>query len=84
MLTTIDRAGRLVIPKSIRDRLGLRGGEEVEVDERAGRIEITRPKRSVELVRDGHGLLVPGPSSELPGLGAEQVREELERARSRD
>jgi AbrB family looped-hinge helix DNA binding protein len=42
MITTIDRAGRLVIPKAIRDRLGLRGGEQVEVEERDGEIRVTR------------------------------------------
>jgi len=40
MRATIDQAGRLVIPKRIRDRLGLRGDEQVEITERDGRIEI--------------------------------------------
>jgi AbrB family looped-hinge helix DNA binding protein len=31
MKATIDPAGRLVIPKRIRDRLGLRGDEQVEI-----------------------------------------------------
>ncbi|MGI8652333.1 MAG: AbrB/MazE/SpoVT family DNA-binding domain-containing protein, partial [Geodermatophilaceae bacterium] len=31
MRTTIDRLGRLVIPKSIRDELGLAGGGEVDI-----------------------------------------------------
>lgn len=41
MRTTIDRAGRIVVPKPIRDRLQLLGGGEVEVVERDGVIEIT-------------------------------------------
>lgn len=41
MRTTIDRAGRIVVPKAIRDRLQLLGGGEVEVVERDGVIEIT-------------------------------------------
>jgi AbrB family looped-hinge helix DNA binding protein len=32
MKTTLDRFGRLVIPKGIRDRLGLRPGTEIEID----------------------------------------------------
>ncbi|HMQ28095.1 MAG TPA: AbrB/MazE/SpoVT family DNA-binding domain-containing protein [Acidimicrobiales bacterium] len=41
MRTTIDRAGRIVVPKAIRERLGLGAGVEVEVVERDGTIEIT-------------------------------------------
>jgi AbrB family looped-hinge helix DNA binding protein len=40
MRTTIDKAGRLVIPKALRDRLGLRPGEvEVTADGAALRVE---------------------------------------------
>jgi len=31
MRVTIDAAGRLVIPKALRDRLALRGGETLEI-----------------------------------------------------
>lgn len=81
MITTIDKAGRLVIPKAIRDRLGLRGGERVEVEERDGEIRVTRPRRGVQLVRSDNGLLTADPRSELPGLGPEGVRDLLERSR---
>jgi len=81
MITTIDAAGRLVIPKVIRDRLGLRGGERVEVHERDGEILVTRPKRRAQLVRSEHGLLTAGADAELPGLGPGEVRELLERTR---
>jgi AbrB family looped-hinge helix DNA binding protein len=40
MRTTIDKAGRLVIPKQLRDHVGLRPGEvEVTVDGTALRVE---------------------------------------------
>lgn len=81
MITTIDGAGRIVIPKVIRDRLGLRGGEAVEVEERDGRIEVSRPRREVELVESEHGLLVPAPGTQMPGLGPDEVRDLLERSR---
>jgi AbrB family looped-hinge helix DNA binding protein len=47
--TTIDGTGRLVIPKAIRDRLGLHGNEQVEITERDGRIEIEPTSTGVEL-----------------------------------
>jgi AbrB family looped-hinge helix DNA binding protein len=34
MRTTIDTAGRLVVPKPLRDMLGLTGGEELDISVR--------------------------------------------------
>ena len=81
MKSTIDGAGRLVIPKPIRDRLALRRGEQLEVEELDGRIQIQRPPREVGLVKTRAGLLAADPAAELPGLGPDEVREQLERAR---
>lgn len=39
MRATIDRAGRLVVPKALRDALGFREGEELELSARDGRLE---------------------------------------------
>jgi AbrB family looped-hinge helix DNA binding protein len=80
MKATIDPAGRLVIPKRIRDRLGLRGDEQVEITERDGRIEIELAPTDVELVRDG-SVLVARPDRELPPLTDDIVRETLDRVR---
>jgi AbrB family looped-hinge helix DNA binding protein len=80
MRTTIDPAGRLVIPKRIRDRLGLRGNEQVEITERDGRIEIEPAPTEVGLVREG-SVLVARPDCALPPLTDEIVRETLDRVR---
>lgn len=80
MRTTIDAAGRLVIPKRIRDRLGLRGNEQVEITERDGRIEIEPAPTDVELVREG-SVLVAQPERPLPPLTDAIVRETLDRLR---
>ena len=80
MRATIDPAGRLVIPKRIRDRLGLRGDEQVEITERDGRIEIELAPTDVELVRDG-SVLVARTDRELPPLTDDIVRETLDRVR---
>jgi len=69
-----------VIPKRIRDRLGLRGDEQVEITERDGRIEIELAPTDVQLVRDG-SVLVARPDRELPPLTDGIVRETLDRVR---
>ena len=50
MRTTIDAGGRVVIPKSIRERLGLRPGAEVELAEADGRVEIRPALAPMEVV----------------------------------
>ncbi len=80
MKTTIDAAGRIVVPLAIRRELGLRGGEEVEVTARDGTIEIEVAPTPMRLERQGAGP-VAVPEVELPVLDAETVRETLERVR---
>ena len=78
MRTTIDPAGRLVIPKRIRERLGLRGNDPVEITERDGRIEIAPAPTDVDLVREGP-IVVATPKQAVPALTDEIVREPLDR-----
>ena len=63
MKTTIDKAGRLVIPKALRDRLGLQPGEvEVIADGAALRVEPLSGETLVD--RDGR-LVIPSSGSVL-------------------
>jgi AbrB family looped-hinge helix DNA binding protein len=80
MRTTIDKAGRIVVPKAIRDELGLNGGTEVEISLVDGRIEIDLVPTPVRLERRD-GRLVAVADREMPPLTAEMVRETLERIR---
>jgi AbrB family looped-hinge helix DNA binding protein len=80
MRTTIDSAGRVVIPKELRDRLGLEGGTALELRERDGRIEIEPAPAAMKLVRRSGGR-VAVPEQRLPPLTDEIVRETLERTR---
>jgi len=80
MRTTIDAAGRVVVPKPLRDALGLGAGQAVEVTIADGRLEIEAAATPMRLARRGRGL-VAVPGRRLPKLTAEQVRATLERIR---
>ena len=80
MRTTIDSAGRIVVPKAIREELALYGGQEVELTAVDGRIQIEVPPTPMHMEeRDGH--LVAVPDRPLPPLTDEIVRETLEKIR---
>ena len=80
MRTTIDDAGRVVIPKELRTRAGLSGGQEVEITERDGTIEIEPAPTPMRLKRT-RGAVVIAPDRKLPPLTDEIVRATLDRVR---
>lgn len=57
MRTTIDSAGRLVVPKALRDRLGLEPGSAVDVSEYGAGLQIIPLSRTARL-RAADGRLV--------------------------
>jgi len=74
MRETIDQAGRSVIPKSLRDRVGLRPGVvEVVVDGAGLRIE---PPAGESLIERGDLLVIPASGTEI---GDDLVREHRDR-----
>jgi AbrB family looped-hinge helix DNA binding protein len=80
MRTAIDRAGRLVIPKALRDSVGITPGQPLDISVRGGRIEIEPAPTPMTLVRQGTGV-VAVPDAELPPLTSELVRDTLEQVR---
>ena len=74
MKTTIDPAGRLVIPKQIRREAGLEPGIPLDIRVREGRIEIEPSPLPVKLVRKGK-LLVATPQTDVAGLTEDTVEE---------
>jgi AbrB family looped-hinge helix DNA binding protein len=80
MRTTIDSAGRLVVPKPLRERLGLAGGGEVDLEEHDGVVEIRTAARTVSVTRKA-GRPVLTVDSEVPRLTDEATRELLEQTR---
>jgi AbrB family looped-hinge helix DNA binding protein len=80
MRTTIDAAGRIVVPKPVRDAMGLTAGREVDVVFSDGRIEIELAPADLTVEIAG-GLPRLAPTQALPELTDEQVRDTLEAAR---
>lgn len=80
MQTTIDGAGRIVIPKATRVRLGLEAGKVVEIREREGRLEI-EPVATAMALKKRAGGRVAVPDEPLPPLTDEMVRATLEGTR---
>lgn len=80
MKTALDAAGRLVIPKALRQALGLKPGQELEIRAADGKLEIDIPPTPMRLEKRGKGM-VAVPQAKLPPLSADEVRETLERLR---
>jgi AbrB family looped-hinge helix DNA binding protein len=54
---TIDKAGRVVIPKTLRDELRLSPGDSLVLESDAGSM-VLRPVRSASALRKEHGIWV--------------------------
>ena len=82
MTTTIDKAGRVVIPAAMRQRLGLLPGTPIEVEMDDTSIRLTSAVPGPKLVRRS-GWLVARPTvpqSQVPKVDvAKLIREERDR-----
>jgi AbrB family looped-hinge helix DNA binding protein len=57
MKTILDRFGRVVVPKEIRDRLGLKPGAEMEIDENGSEV-VLKPVEHETPLKLEDGVLV--------------------------
>lgn len=80
MKTTLDASGRIVVPKPLRQALGLKAGQPLEIRASDGRIEIEIAPTPMQLKKRGKGVIAV-PDTELPALTAQQVRDTMERVR---
>lgn len=83
MVTTMDSAGRLVIPREIRREAGLEPDTPLDVRWRDGIIEIEPQPLVVKLEKRGR-LLVAVPRTKVPALTAdvvERTRRKVRRTR---
>jgi AbrB family looped-hinge helix DNA binding protein len=80
---TLDKAGRLVIPKMVRDKLHLDAGDALEL-EFEGQQMILRPARSASPLRKEQGVWVFRTGGKLSAATADQVLLDEREARDRE
>ncbi len=80
MQVSIDSAGRVVVPKPLREELGLSPDVALEIEVVDGHLELSVPHRPAELTAGPHG-----PSFAATGtpITDEDVRRTLEAVRER-
>jgi AbrB family looped-hinge helix DNA binding protein len=78
MRTTIDGAGRVVIPKPLREQLGFTPGTELDIEAIDGKLEIAAPSR-VRVQAGPHGPRLV--ADDAPTLTADDVRDLIDRDR---
>ncbi len=78
--TAIDSAGRIIIPKALRDELGLKPGRPLAIHSRDGTLVIEPMPTEVTLVRRGKRIIAK-PAKSLPQLTQAEVRAALEGTR---
>jgi AbrB family looped-hinge helix DNA binding protein len=81
MRTTIDSAGRVVIPKAIREAAGLTPGQELQAEYRDGAIVVEPAPRKVKFVREGSLLVAVAPPGTEP-LTHDQVAHAIRELRA--
>lgn len=60
---TLGKAGRLVVPKPLRESLGLREGTRLRLEASGGKIEVTPEADDVKIaMRDGFPVITGGPA----------------------
>lgn len=77
---TIDKAGRVVIPKALREQLRLEPGDALEL-ETAGEQITLRPVRGTAPLRKEHGVWVFHTGQSLPASSTEEVLQRIREER---
>ena len=83
MNSTIDKAGRIVVPKPIRTVARLEPGTEVSFRLVSGRVEMEPAPLTVSLERRGH-LVVAVPNRELPALAVSEFEDIIAALRNQE
>lgn len=70
-ILTVDKAGRVVLPKRLREQFRLRPGSEIEVIDAGEHLELRPRAHPVTLVRDGQWWVHAG--TPAPGVAIEDA-----------
>jgi AbrB family looped-hinge helix DNA binding protein len=82
-IVEIDKAGRIVVPKKLRDDLHLIPGTRLRIERSGERLMLMPSSPAARLViEDGLPLIYPGDSSTSSILTSEMVREAIEQGRN--
>lgn len=80
MQLTLDRFGRMVLPKALREELGLQPGDALEAECQKDAIVLRPQARSDGVRREGRLLVFVGKAvGDLPGAAARMREERLNR-----
>ncbi len=79
-IVTLDKAGRVVIPKTLRDALRLAPGDTLAVESDGDRVTL-RPVRSASALRKEHGIWVFRGGRKLTAAETEAALESLRQKR---
>jgi AbrB family looped-hinge helix DNA binding protein len=82
MITTIDAAGRVVIPKQIRETAGLKAGCKLNVSYRDGKVEVEPKQPKARLVRERVRLVIAAPGTRK--MTAREVGDWIDKARNHE
>ena len=81
-IVEIDKAGRIVVPKKLRDDLHLIPGTRLRIERSGDRLTLMPSSIAAQLViEDGVPLIFPADSSNPPILTTEMVKELIEQGR---
>lgn len=63
METTVDSVGRVVIPKALRDALGLRSGSRIDISRYGSGLHLVPAGRTARLIDEAGALVASGETS---------------------
>lgn len=80
---TLDKAGRVVIPKALRDELRLEPGDSLELESEGERVTL-RPVRSESPLRKERGVWVFQSGRKLPAPVTDKALRDIREQRDRE